>query len=281
MELLIALTILAVTGIAVGFGEGLLGVGGSFIMVPVVFWLFTAMDVTSDTAIKLAFGSALLVAFPTAISGTLIHTKKRAVWWKAALIMGLFGSLGALTGSTITAQFLTAAILKPLFGIVIAIGSIQMVIGKLPEAEAEEEGSELKAHPLVWALLGFAVGLLSGLIGIGGGTILVPALVMGLKFKLHHAIGTSLAVLIFTSCSGALGYLLNGLAVLDLPPYSVGYLNLFIFACLAVTSIPVAQLGARTAHTLPAMQLRYLFAAVMFYIALRMIYSSTHLLLPF
>ena len=281
MELLIALAILAATGIVVGFGEGLLGVGGSFIMVPVVFWLLTAMDVTSDTAIKLAFGSALLVAFPTAISGTWVHTKKRAVWWKAALVMGLFGSLGAFTGSTITAQFLTAAILKPIFGIVVAIGGIRMVIGELPDTENEEEGSELKADPLAWALLGFAVGLLSGLIGIGGGTIMVPALVMGLKFKLHHAIGTSLAVIIFTSCSGALGYLLNGLAVLELPPYSVGYLNLFIFACLAVTSIPVAQLGARTAHILPALQLRYLFAAVMFYIAFRMIYPGSHVLSPF
>ncbi|MBN1456064.1 MAG: sulfite exporter TauE/SafE family protein [Methanomicrobia archaeon] len=281
MELLIVLVILAATGIAVGFGEGLLGVGGSFIMVPVVYWLFTAMDVIPDTAIKLAFGSALLVVFPTAISGTWIHTRKRAVWWKAALVMGLFGSLGALTGSTITAQFLTAAILKPLFGIILAIGGIQMVIGKLSTAEASEEEAERKSRPLAWALLGFAVGMLSGLTGIGGGTITVPALVMGLKFKLHHAIGTSLAVIIFTSCSGALGYLLNGLAVLELPPYSVGYLNLFIFACLAVTSIPVAQLGAHTAHIVPARALRYLFAAVMFYIAFRMIYPSTHLLLPF
>ncbi|MGC9444811.1 MAG: sulfite exporter TauE/SafE family protein [Candidatus Methanospirareceae archaeon] len=281
MELLIALIILAVTGIAVGFGEGLLGIGGSFIMVPVMFWLLMAMDVGSDTAIKLAFGSALLVAFPTAISGTWIHTRKHAVWWKAALIMGLFGSLGALSGSTITAQFLTAAVLKPLFGIVIAIGGVQMVVGKLFETEEAGKGLELEPHPLAWALLGFAVGLLSGLIGIGGGTIMVPALVMGLRFKLHHAIGTSLAVIIFTSCSGALGYLLNGLAVFDLPPYSRGYLNLFLFACLAVTSIPVAQLGARTAHRLPARQLRYLFAAVMFYIAFRMIYPSTSLLLPF
>ena len=281
MELLIALMILAVTGIAVGFGEGLLGVGGSFIMVPVVFWLLTALNVTPDTAIKLAFGSALLVAFPTAISGTWIHTKKRAVWWKAALVMGFFGSLGALTGSTITAQFLTAALLKPIFGIVVAIGGVRMVLGKLPEAGDDAGGLEVKPHPLVWALLGFAVGLLGGLIGIGGGTIMVPALVMGLKFKLHHAIGTSLAVIIFTSCSGALGYLLNGLAVLGLPPYSVGYLNLFVFACLAVTSIPVAQLGAHTAHTLPAMQLRYLFAAVMFYIAFRMISPVTYLHLPF
>ncbi len=276
MELLTALAILAVTGVAVGFGEGLLGIGGSFIMVPVMFWLFEAMNLAQDTAIKLAFGSALLVVFPTAISGTWIHTRNHAVWWKAAIVLGLFGALGALTGSTITTQFLTAAILKPIFGIVIAIGGIRMVMGRLPEVDEEE----LKAQPLVWAPLGFAVGVISGLIGIGGGIIMVPALVMGLKFRLHRAIGTSLAVIIFTSCSGALGYLINGLTVPDLPAYSVGYLNLWVFACLAVTSIPIAQLGAHTAHKLPATQLRYLFAALMFYFAFRMIYPGTFSLLP-
>jgi hypothetical protein len=84
MELATALIILALTGIAVGFGQGLLGVGGSFIMVPVMFWLFTALEIAPDVAIKLAFGSSLLVVFPTAISGALAHTRKGAVGGKQA-----------------------------------------------------------------------------------------------------------------------------------------------------------------------------------------------------
>jgi hypothetical protein len=94
---------------------------------------------------------------------------------------------------------------------------------------------------------------------------------MGLKFKMHRAVGTSLATIIFASFGGALGYLLNGLSLPNLPPFSRGYLNLLAGACLAVTSIPVAQIGARTAHRLPATQLRYIFSAVMLYIALRML----------
>jgi hypothetical protein len=113
MELLTAVVILALTGIVVGFGEGLLGVGGSFIMVPVVFWLFTALGVAPDIAIKLAIGSTLLTIFPTSISGALAHTKKGAVWWKAGLIMGVCGTIGAVIGSTITSLFLTARVLKP------------------------------------------------------------------------------------------------------------------------------------------------------------------------
>ncbi|MBN1762740.1 MAG: sulfite exporter TauE/SafE family protein [Methanomicrobia archaeon] len=266
MELITALTILALTGIAVGFGQGLFGVGGSFIMVPVMFWLFTALGIAPDVAIKLAFGSSLLVVFPTAISGAFAHTRKGAVWWKAGIILGVCGIIGALTGSTITTRFLSAELLKPVFGLVVGIGTLQMLAGRLPEVDENPE-----ERALVWAGLGFAVGVFSGLLGIGGGLILVPVLVMGLKFKMHRAVGTSLAMIIFASFGGALGYLVNGLSVPNLPPFSLGYVNLLVGACLAITSIPVAQLGARTAHKLPATQLRYLFTAVMFYIALRMI----------
>lgn len=275
ISLVTALIILALTGIVVGFGEGFLGIGGSFIMVPVMFWLFTALGVAPDIAIKLAFGSALLVIFPTSISGTLAHTRKEAVWWKAAIILGICGTIGAIIGSTITALFLNAGILKPVFGLIVAFGAIRMLIGKLPEIEEDP-----KEVPLVWACLGFPIGVLSGLIGIGGGIITVPALTMGLKFKMHRAVGTSLAMIVFTSFGGALGYLVNGLSVPGLPPFSIGYVNLLACACLVATSIPVAQLGARTAHKLPETQLRYAFTALMLYIALKMVGAFEWLGLP-
>jgi hypothetical protein len=254
------------TGIAVGFGQGLLGVGGSFIMAPVVFWLFTEMGIAPDIAIKLAFGSVLLVVFPTAISGALAHTKKEAVWWKAGIVLGICGAFGAFVGATITSWFLGARILKPVFGFIIGLGALRMATG-------EPQGSEREPNegPLIWGCWGFPVGLISGLIGIGGGIIMVPVMTIVLRFRMHRAVGTSLAMMIFTSFGGALGYVINGLAVPDLPPFSIGYVNLLVFASLVVTSIPVAQLGARTAHRLPEMQLRYIFVAVMLYIALRMI----------
>jgi uncharacterized membrane protein YfcA len=276
MELLTAVIILAVTGAFVGFAEGLLGVGGSFIMVPVMFWLFSALDVPPDIAIKLAFGSALLVVFPTSISGMVAHLRKGAVWWKAGLILGVCGTIGAVIGSTLTSRFLSAALLRPVFGLVIGLGAIRMLRGELPEVDEDP-----KEQPLIWACLGFPIGVLSGLIAIGGGIITVPALTMGLKFRMHCAVGTSLAMIILTSIGGTLGYLLNGLSVPNLPPFSIGYVNLLACACLGVTSIPVAQLGARTAHRLPETQLRYAFTALMLYIAVRMVGVFEWLGLPF
>jgi len=128
-----------------------------------------------------------------------------------------------------------------------------------------------KAQPLLWACCGFPIGIICGMLGLGGGIITVPVLAMALKFKMHHAVGTSLSMMIFTSIAGSIGYLINGLSVPDLPPYSIGYVNLLVCACLAMTSIPVAQIGAKTAHKLPATQLRHIFIAVMFYAALKMI----------
>ena len=80
--------ILLATGIGVGFASGLLGVGGAFIMTPVQYMIFTNMGIPTDMAVKLAFGTSLLVILTAAISGTWRHSKKGMVWWKAAITMG-------------------------------------------------------------------------------------------------------------------------------------------------------------------------------------------------
>jgi uncharacterized membrane protein YfcA len=266
MELLAAIFILALAGIGVGFAGGLLGIGGSVIMVPVTFFVFVALGVPPDMAIKLAFGSNLLVIFPTAISGAWAHTKREAVCWNTGIRLGIFGAIGALIGATVTTQFLSEEILIPAFGLVVGIAAIRMLTSRTPKVDGEPKNS-----PVLLPLLGFPVGIICGMLGIGGGIIIVPLLTIALKYKMHHAVGTSLSMMIFTSFGGAIGYLINGLSVPNLPTFSIGYINLVVWACLAITSIPTAQIGARTAHKLPATRLRYIFIALMFYIALKMI----------
>jgi hypothetical protein len=85
------------------------------------------------------------------------------------------------------------------------------------------------------------------------------------------AIGTSLASIIFTSLGGIIGYIVNGLGVPGLLSYSIGYINLPIWLCLVATSIPMAQLGTRAAHFLPAKNLRYIFIAFLVYVGLKML----------
>jgi uncharacterized membrane protein YfcA len=121
---------------------------------------------------------------------------------------------------------------------------------------------------LFWGFIG---GFTSGLLGIGGGIIMVPILTILLRFPIHKAIGTSTAFIIFASLGGVLTYVIIGMNVAYLPPYSLGYVNLVQFVALAGVSIPLARLGVRTAHNLPDKQLRYVFAALLIYIALKMI----------
>ncbi len=257
--------VLLVTGIGVGFAGGLLGVGGCFIMAPVQYMIFTNMGIPADTAIKLAFGTNLLVVLPTALSGAWRHSKKGAVYWKAAIVMGSCSLIAAFGGATL-ATHLPGEALKIAFGAVILISGIRMLTAKPPTVE-----EELVDNPWVWVAWAIPIGFITGIIGIGGGILVIPVMVLALKFKIHNAVATSLAMMIFTSIGGVTGYIMNGLGVPDLPAYSVGYVNLPSWFLLMITSVSMAQVGAITAHKLPAKHLRYIFVAVMLYIGLKML----------
>jgi len=237
-------------------------------MVPVTYWVIRDMGVPSATAIRIAFGTSLLVILPTAISGTRGHDKKKAIRWKTALILGSFGLFGALLGATLAAQ-LSNKVLEVGFGGLTLAVALWMGLGAMPKLRSESE--EPRDNLALVAACGFPIGMVTGLTGLGGGALIVPMLVLALNFPMHIAVGTSVASIIFTSLGGIVGYVISGLGVPGLLPYSIGYVNLPIWLCLAATSIPLAQLGAKAAHTLPAKALRYIFIAFMVYVGLRML----------
>jgi len=260
--------ILLGTGVGTGFASGLLGLGGGFIMIPVTYWVTAAMGIPQATAIRIAFGTSLLVILPTATSGAWRHNKKKAVRWKAALILGLCGSVGAIGGATLAAHIPGRALEIGFGGLLLAL-AVWLGLGMTPKLA--REGLEPRDNPWPLAACGFSIGVATGLTGMGLGALIIAALVLVLRFPMHTAIGTSLASMIFTSLGGIIGYIVNGIGVLGLPAYSIGYINLPICLCLAATSVPMAQLGARTAHVLPAKQLSYLIICIMVYIGLKML----------
>ena len=257
--------ILLTTGAGAGFASGLLGLGGAFIMTPVQYVIYLAMGLPGDMAIKLAFGTSLLVMLPTVASGAWRHSKKGAVRWKAAFILGSCASIVAFGGATL-ATHLPETVLRIIFGTVSLIIGIRMLVAKPLQVKPESRNN-------YWLLVAWAipVGSLTGIIGVGGGVMMVPLLMWILGFRMHNAVATSLAAIIFTSLGGVIGYMVNGLNVPNLPAYSIGYVHLPTWFLLAVTSISMVQVGAITAHKLPAKQLRYIFVAVLFFIGLRML----------
>jgi len=253
------------TGLVAGLAGGMLGVGGAFIMTPVQYIVYVAMGLSPDMAIKTAFGTSLLVVLPTAISGAWRHHRNKAVMWRASLIMGSCSLLAALGGATL-ATHLSGAALKIAFGVIILLAGARMLTAREPAYKIEAV-----TQPWLWVVWGVPVGFVAGIFGVGGGVVLVPVLVLALRFEMHYAIGTSLAVIILTSIGGVAGYVINGLGVADRLPYSIGYVNLPSWLLLAVPGAVMAQVGAVIAHKLPRKPLMYIFILIMVYMGLRMI----------
>ena len=265
MDFIFYIVALLATGAMVGFASGLLGVGGGFIMVPVQFFLLTSIGVDPTTAIRVAFGTSLAVILPTAISGALGHKRRGAVLTRPMAFMGISGIIGAFIGGTLASN-IPGMYLRTIFGFMVLMAGVWMLIAKYPEIGAKPGKGALN-----YLIIGFVAGILSGLLGIGGGIVLVPILIIIMGFNMYNAVGTSTAVIIFTSLGGIIAYILNGVNTTGLPPYSIGYINIIQLITLTVISIPTAQLGVKTSHNLPEKHLRYIYIVVMFYIALKMI----------
>lgn len=258
--------ILLITGAGVGFAGGILGLGGAFIMSPVQYMIYTSLPgVSADTAIKLAFGTNLMVILPTAISGVWRHHRNGVVFWRVAIIMGSCSLIASFCGATITA-YLPGEALKLAFGSLTLVGGIWMLVSQ-PSPIADQP----RTDPWLWITCALPIGIITGILGIGGGIIAVPVMTMILRFPIHNAVATSLAMMILSSAGGVIGYIINGIGVGDLPNYSLGYVNFQSWLLLAVTSITMVQVGVMTAHRIPARQLRYAFVAIMFYMGLKML----------
>lgn len=259
------IAILMGVGIGVGFISGLMGIAGGVILVPALLKIENVLGVAPDMAVKVAFGTSLLAGFLTSLSGTWQHHREKNVCWRDALILSVSGTAGALSGATLSA-YLTAAVLKPLFGTAVLV--VAMILAFRPEPK---ENGRCERHPMTGMLLvGGAIGILSALVGIGGGVMLVPFLTLVLGYPPRRAVGTSGAVIPLIALFGAVGYVVNGWGIKGLIPYSAGYVNLFFVLCVSTTSMLVAPLGAKIGTRVHGKWLNWLFALLLIFVALKM-----------
>jgi uncharacterized protein len=257
--------ILIATGAFAGLAGGMLGLGGAFIMTPLQVVVYTHMGLSPDLAVKTAFGTSLLVVMTTAISGAWRHHRQGAVRWKVALVMGASGLLFGLIGSMLTSR-IPGSTLKIIFGVIAIIAAARMML-----TLKEPENMEPVNKPWLWAVWAIPIGLLSGILGVGGGVLMVPVMVVVLKFKLREAAANSLAVMIITSIGGIVGYIITGIGVEGRLPGSLGYIDLKSWVMLAVPAALMAQVGALAAHRLSRKWLTYIFIVLQLYIGLHMI----------
>ncbi len=257
--------ILIATGVAAGFAGGMMGLGGAFIMTPLQIIVYTGMGVDPDIATKTAFGTSLLVVFSSAVSGSWRHHRQGSVKWRVALTMGICGLVFGLIGSTFSSHIPGSA-LRIVFGTVSIASCIRMFF-----TAKEQSDAVAVSNPWIWAAWAVPVGLLSGLLGVGGGILMIPIMVVALKFKMREAVANSLAVMIITSLGGIIGYIINGTGVAGRLPYSVGYIDPVSWILLAVPAAVMAQFGAAAANHISQRWLTYLFVLLSLYVGLDMI----------
>ncbi|WP_416245537.1 sulfite exporter TauE/SafE family protein [Crocosphaera sp. XPORK-15E] len=191
----------------IGLSLGLLGGGGSVLALPILVYV---MGISPKTAIAMT----LVIVGTVSLIGTIPHWRKGNVNLKKALIFGSATMLGAFCGAKIAhLPFITETLQLSLFGVMMLVAAILMIRkGSLSSPEKKED-TELYPPPIcqycwLWLITeGLAIGILTGLVGVGGGFAIVPALVLLGNTPMKEAIGTSLLIITLNSLAGFLGYL--------------------------------------------------------------------------
>lgn len=190
----LALTLAA--ALAIGASLGLLGGGGSILTVPLLVYV-------ADVPAKQAIAMSLFVVGATALAGVLPHARAGRVRWRTGLPFGAAGMAGAYGGGRLAA-FIPAGTLLAVFAVMMAVTAAAMLRRRRPAPRADDRAR----RPVVRILVeGVSVGLVTGLVGAGGGFLVVPALVLLGGLSMPAAVGTSLLVIAMKSFAGLAGYL--------------------------------------------------------------------------
>ena len=238
---------------AIGISLGLLGSGGSILTVPVLVYLFGQPE-------KAAIAGSLAVVGTVALAGALLPGRRRGLSWPAVVGFGLPGMAGTWLGASL-GGWLAGATQLLIFAFVMLAAGVMML---RPPA-----GDTVRPRRPAWKLGrdGFLVGILTGLVGVGGGFLIVPALVLLGGFPVHTAIGTSLVIITLNSLTGFLRYqqILAGAGI---------ELDWVLLATVAAVGVAGSVAGRRIGHRLPDRQLRRGFAVMLFVIAAWIIFAS-------
>lgn len=252
-------------GACVGLLAGLFGIGGGLIFVPVLLYLFERDGISVAVSMHLAVGTSLATIVLSGTASAWAHHRRGAVLWPIARRLGPALVLGSAVGAAL-ADALSSGVLKTVFGLFVLGVSLQMALELRPVARARGPGAAA-----LWAG-GGAIGGISALVGIGGGTLTTPFL-LRYATPIHNAVATAAACGVPIALSGALAFVALGWGAAGLPPDSSGYVHWPAVAGLAAGSVVSAPLGARAAHRLRPRVLRCAFAVVLALVGVRMITS--------
>ncbi len=254
------LLLFVLLGVFSGFLSGLLGIGGGALVVPGLLWIFTLMAVPAYYSMTMAAATSLMVLVFTSLSAASIHLSRRNVLWPVVIRMLPWIVLGVLAG-VFLASTLPAAVLKRIFALFLFSIAIKMALKIKPKQSCDQ------LKPMATRSAATLIGLLSGLLGIRGGTISVPYLIHG-GVDMIKAVGTTAWVTLFVAILGAATFAVIGGHVTV--SWTTGYIYWPAVLSVVPCSVLMTRWGAWCGRRLQPDHLRRIFALILLVLSIKM-----------
>lgn len=259
---------LALVGAVAGFSAGLFGIGGGAVMVPALFFAFDALGTPEHIVMHSAVATSSAVIIVNAMRSTHSHHKHGAVDWSLLwprnpfLSYALWIGLGSFIAALWIAPRLSGQALSILFAIIAVFVALQFIFGR-PDLKLRDNIPDGIARPVV----GGSVGVISSLMGIGGGSLTVPLMSL-CGVPIHRAVATASGFGFAIALPATIGFVISGWSVDGRQPFSLGYVNALGFAIIGFLTVP---LGTKAAHSMDQKNLKRIFGVCLFLVAVNMV----------
>jgi uncharacterized membrane protein YfcA len=253
---------LAVAGAISGVLAGLFGIGGGAVLVPVFYQILGLAGVDEAVRMHISVATSTGIILPTAIRSFSAHRARGMVDMQLLRGWVVWVPLGVIAATT-TAAKLSSEGLRLVFAVVALLFAIRMLFNR----DDWRFGDTLPPNP-IRAFIGVVIGFVSTLMGIGGG-VLNNTFMTLFGRSMHQAVATSAGVGVLIAIPGTIGFMVAGWGLPDLPPLSIGYVNLLGVALVIPITLLTAPIGVKFAHALSRRKLEILFGLFLIAVAIK------------
>ncbi len=265
-QIIFLIFLMILTAIPAGFAAGLFGIGGGLITVPILFYIFSFLNIDTIYLMHLAVGTSFSIIIPTSIVSVMTHHQHKAVDFEIVKDYGIFVIIGVILGTVFAANLKT----KPLilfFSIVVFILAFYLLFLK-----EKEQNIKINMGFSSKILSGLVTGFISAPMGIGGAVMNVPILKF-FGYSINTAIGSAAAIGFVIALFGATGFLISGEYLKANLPLSYGFINIPAFLIFVPITTFMARYGAKTSHRVDKKKLTKYFGLFLIIIGSKFLYD--------
>ena len=262
-EIINLLFVLSLAASVAGFMAGLLGVGGGIIIVPALYYAFTVLDFDIATRMHLSVGTSLAIIIPTSIISTKTHMEYDAVDFKLIKSFGIFILFGVIAGTFLAVNLKTPAFVL-FFSIMAFIVGLFFIFFREQLLKNPKMISDSAKN-----ISGIIIGFISVLLGIGGGSLMVPFM-RTFGYDIRRSIGTAAGVGFLIAVFGTITMITGGKIVDNInTPFSLGYVNLLGFLVFVPVTMIMARVGAKAVYKIDKNILSKIFGIFLIIVSIR------------